>query len=215
MEIKRNKLNPLHFSSGCAKISLGEFGTILTQSLAHAVALVAKCEKNKTTENNEMKKSTLYLTRGALIAALYTVLTYLTSLFGLSSGVIQFRISEALCVLPLFMPEAVMGLFIGCILSNILTGAVFWDVVFGSIATLIAALITRALRCLPEKLKWLATLPPVISNAVIVPFVLIHAYGVTDGYFFLLLTVGIGELVCAVGLGTMLYYTLKKYNFLN
>lgn len=162
-----------------------------------------------------MKRNTLYLTRGALVAALYTALTYLSSLFGLSSGVIQFRISEALCVLPLFIPEAVMGLFVGCILSNILTGAVLWDVVFGSVATLIAALATRALKLLPEKLKWLATLPPVISNAVIVPFVLIHAYGVTEGYFFLFFTVSIGELVCAMGLGTMLYYTLKKYNFIH
>lgn len=161
-----------------------------------------------------MKNNTLYLTRGALIAALYTALTYIASLVGLSSGVIQFRISEALCILPIFMPEAVMGLFVGCILSNIITGAVLWDIVFGSVATLIGAIFTRALRVLPEKLKWLATLPPVISNAVIVPFVLIHAYGVPDGYFYLLLTVSIGELVCATGLGTTLYYTLKRYDFL-
>jgi len=161
-----------------------------------------------------MKNNTLYLTRGALIAALYVAFTYLSSLFGLSSGVIQFRISEALCVLPLFIPEAVMGLFVGCILSNLLTGAVLWDIVFGSLATLVGAILTRLLRVLPEKLKWLATLPPVISNAVIVPFVLIHAYGVPDGYFYLLLTVGIGELVCATGLGTALYYTLRKYDFL-
>ena len=161
-----------------------------------------------------MKNNTLYLTRGALVAALYVALTYLASLVGLSSGVIQFRISEALCILPLFMPEAVMGLFIGCILSNVLTGAVLWDVVFGSVATLIGAIFTRVLRLLPEKLKWLATLPPVISNAVIVPFVLIYAYGVPDGYFYLFLTVGVGELVCATGLGTVLYYSLKKYDFL-
>ncbi len=162
-----------------------------------------------------MKNNTLYLTRGALIAALYTALTYAASIFGLSSGVIQFRISEALCILPLFMPEAIIGLFIGCILSNVLTGAIIWDVIFGSLATLIGAILTRALRALPEKLKWIATLPPVISNAVIVPFVLIHAYGVPDGYFYLLLTVGIGELVCATGLGTILYYTLRKYDFLH
>ena len=108
-----------------------------------------------------------------------------------------------------------MGLFVGCILSNILTGAVLWDVVFGSLATLIGTVFTRTLRVLPEKLKWLATLPPVISNAIIVPFILIHAYGVEDGYFYLLLTVGIGELVCATGLGTVLYYALRKYDFLH
>lgn len=158
-------------------------------------------------------KSTLYLTRGALIAALYVALTYVASIFGLSSGVIQFRISEALCILPIFMPEAVMGLFIGCILSNLLTGALLWDIIFGSLATLIGAFFTRMMKPLPEKLKWIATLPPVISNAVIVPFVLIYAYGVPDAYFYLFITVGIGEIVCAAGLGSLLYYTLRKYNF--
>ena len=158
--------------------------------------------------------NTLYLTRGALIAALYTVLTYVASLFGLSSGVIQFRISEALCILPLFMPEAVIGLFVGCFLSNLLTGAVIWDAVFGSVATLIGALCTRAMRFLPEKSKWLATLPPVISNAVIVPFILMYAYGAPNSYFYLMLTVGVGELVCSTILGTPLYYTLKKSKFL-
>lgn len=159
------------------------------------------------------KNNALYLTRGALIAAIYITLTYLSSLFGFSSGVIQFRISEALCILPVFMPEAVIGLFVGCILSNVLTGAVLWDIVFGSLATLIGAVFTRLLRVLPDKLKFLATLPPVISNAVIVPFVLIYAYGVPDAYFYLLLTVSIGELVCAMGLGTALYYALRKINY--
>ena len=75
------------------------------------------------------KQNTRYLTRGALIAALYVVMTMIASMMGLSSGVIQFRISEALCILPIFMPEAIPGLFIGCMISNILAGGVFWDVV--------------------------------------------------------------------------------------
>ena len=157
--------------------------------------------------------STLYLTRGALIAALYVALTYASSLFGLSSGVIQFRLSEALCILPMLMPEAVPGLAVGCLLANLLTGCAVWDIVFGTVATLIGAVGARLLKSLPTKLLWLATLPTILSNAIIVPFVLIYAYGVPDAYFYLMLTVGVGELVCAGILGSMLYYSLRKSRF--
>ena len=153
--------------------------------------------------------STRKLTRGALIAALYVGLTYVSTIFGLSSGAIQFRISEALCILPVFMPEAIPGLFIGCILANILSGCVIWDIIFCSIATLIGACIAYLLRNVPGKFKWVATLPNMIANMVIVPFVLMYAYGVEDGYFLLALSVGIGELVCGVFGGTFLYYSAK------
>lgn len=158
------------------------------------------------------KQNTLYLTRGALIAALYVVLTQLASMMGLSSGVIQLRFSEALCILPIFMPEAIPGLFIGCLISNILAGGVFWDVVFGSIATLIGAFGAYLLRKMPEKFMWVATLPTVISNMLIVPPVLMYAYGVTDSFGFLAMTVGIGEIICAGIGGSGLYYLLKRNN---
>jgi uncharacterized membrane protein len=157
-------------------------------------------------------KSTRYLTRGALIAALYVGLTYVSTVFGLSSGAIQFRISEILCILPIFMPEAIPGLFIGCILSNIVSGCVLWDIVFGSIATLIGAVGAYMLRNLPVRFKWVATLPNLISNMVIVPFVLMYAYGVEGGFFILSLSVGIGEAVCGVIGGTLLYYSVKNAN---
>ena len=79
------------------------------------------------------------LTQGALIAALYTALTYLINYFGLANGAIQVRISEALTILPVFTPAAIPGLFIGCLLSNLLTGAAIWDIVFGSLASLLGA----------------------------------------------------------------------------
>ena len=154
--------------------------------------------------------SALYITRGAIVAAMYVALTYLASILGLSSGVIQFRISEALCVLPIFMPEAIPGLAIGCLLSNALTGCVFWDVVFGTVATLIGAVGAYLLRKLPGRLVWLATLPTVLANAIIVPFVLMYAYGIEGGYFYFMLTVGIGEVVCATIGGTILYFAMKK-----
>ena len=83
---------------------------------------------------------------GAIIAALYVVLTYLASAMGLSSGVIQVRFSEALTILPIFTPAAIHGLFVGCLLSNLLTGCALWDVVFGSLATLLGAIFTYLLR---------------------------------------------------------------------
>jgi uncharacterized membrane protein len=156
--------------------------------------------------------TTLYITRGALIAALYVALTYASALFGLSSGAIQFRISEMLCILPVFMPEAVIGLTLGCLISNLLTGSVIWDIIFGSFATLIGALGARILRKLPKRLMWLATLPTVFANAIIVPFVLIYAYGAKDAYLYLMLTVGIGEIVCAGIMGSVLYYTIRNKN---
>ena len=152
----------------------------------------------------------LYLTRGAMVAAMYVALTYFSALFGLSSGVIQFRISEALCILPIFFPEAVLGLTIGCIISNLITGALVWDIIFGSLATFIGALGARLLRKLPEKLIFIATLPTLFANALIVPLVLMYAYGAEGAYIYFFLTVGLGELVCAVVGGTILYYGLRK-----
>ena len=162
---------------------------------------------------NNRKNSTLFLTRGALIAAMYVALTYLTALFGLDKGVVQFRLSEALCILPAFMPEAVLGLYIGCLIANILTGCVVWDIIFGSLATLIGAIGARLLRKLPAKLAWLIPLPTVLANAAIIPFVLIYAYGVPDAYIFILATLTLGEVVCALSLGTALYHVLQKNKF--
>ncbi|MBR3195384.1 MAG: QueT transporter family protein [Clostridia bacterium] len=147
------------------------------------------------------------ITQGAMIAALYVVLTYLSSLFGLASGVIQVRLSEMLTILPYFTPAAIPGLFVGCILANMLTGCLPWDIVFGSLATLIGAVGTWLLR---KKWKYLATIPPVLANAIIVPFVLQRVYGVQDTYWFLLLTVGIGEIIACCILGGVLLGVLDR-----
>ena len=108
-------------------------------------------------------KKVLFLTQAAVIAAIYVVLTIFISAFNLASGAIQVRISEALTILPFFTPAAIPGLAIGCLLSNLLTGAAVYDVVFGSLATLLGAVGTYLLR----KHKFLCTLPPVIANMVI------------------------------------------------
>ena len=158
-----------------------------------------------------MKSSkTLFLTRGALIAALYVALTYVSASLGLASGVIQVRLSEALIVLVIFMPEAVIGVTLGCLIANLMTGALIWDVIFG---TLVLVNVVFRAEILPKNIRWLATLPTVISNAIIIPFVLIYAYGASEAYYFIMLTVGAGELISATGLGTALYFSLRRIRF--
>lgn len=155
-----------------------------------------------------MKNSkAVYVATAASVAALYVVLTFISSLCGLSSGVIQVRISEALTILPAFIPAAIPGLFIGCILSNLFTGGLFLDVVFGSIATLIGAVGTYLLR----KKKWLVPLPPIISNILIIPLVLRYVYGAPDAYLFMVGTVGAGEIISCGILGMILYFAVDKY----
>lgn len=159
-------------------------------------------------KNTKRKNAALTITRAAAVGALYFILTWISGLFGLSSGVIQFRISEALCIMPLFFPEATLGLFIGCLISNVLTSGVIWDVLFGSLATLIGALGALFMRRLPKSLAWLAPIPTVVANVVIVPLVLTFAMGASEALGFIALTVFIGEAVCAWLLGAMLYYFL-------
>ena len=151
-----------------------------------------------------------YVTRSARIGALYVALTYLSTVLGLSSGVIQFRFSEALCILPIFMAEAVPGLFIGCLISNIMASGVPMDLILGSLATLLGAVCARAMRALPDKLLPLATLPNIISNTLIVPLVLIFAYGAPQGYGYIAATVFIGEAVCGGLGGYALLSVIKK-----
>ncbi len=151
-----------------------------------------------------MKKKTLYLCYAAMIASMYVVLTLLSSLFGLSSGAIQCRISEALCILPIFTSAAVPGLAIGCLIANLMAGAVWQDMIFGTLATLLGALLTYLLR----KWRYLAPIPTILSNALIIPFVLKFAYGIGDALPFLFLTVGIGEIISAGVFGYALLFAV-------
>ena len=152
------------------------------------------------------RSNTLKLANAGMIAALYVVLTYIANLAGLASGAIQVRLSEALTILPVFTVAAVPGLTVGCVLANLLTGCAAWDVVFGSLATLIGAVGTRLLKDRPM----LAWIPPVVSNAVIVPIILLKVYGVPDAWWFLVLTVGAGEIISCGVLGLLLWKSLKN-----
>ena len=123
-------------------------------------------------------KKVLFVVQAAMVAAIYVALTFASSAAGLASGTIQVRISEALCILPVFMPAAIPGLWIGCLLANLLTGCILVDVICGSIATLLGAVGTYLLR----KHKFACTWPPVIANMIVVPFVLRYGYGFVTEY---------------------------------
>ena len=151
---------------------------------------------------------TAFITKAGLIAALYVALTFVSQMVGLASGAIQFRLSEALTILPMFTSAAVPGLAVGCVLANILTGCAMWDVVFGSLATLLGAIGTHLLRKTENPI--LGCLPPIIANMAIVPIVLMKVYGVDESWPYLVMTVGIGEIVCCGILGVILYRQLKK-----
>ncbi len=153
-----------------------------------------------------MNKKTIYICQAAMIAAIYVVLTVFINAFGLANGAIQVRISEALCILPIFTPAAIPGLFVGCLLANTITGAVIFDIIFGSIATLIGAIGTYYLR----NTKFVFTLPPVIANTIVVPLVLKYAYGLGDAYLYLVVTILIGEVLSICILGMVLKAALWK-----
>ena len=153
-----------------------------------------------------MNKKVLWICHAAMIAALYVVLTLCINAFGLESGAIQVRISEALTILPYFTPAAIPGLVIGCLISNTITGCALLDILLGSFATLLGALGSYALR----RFKWLVPLPPIIANTLIVPYVLRIAYGVEDGIFYLMGTVCAGEILSCYVLGMILLFALDK-----
>lgn len=153
-----------------------------------------------------MKKQVLFLTQAGVIAALYVVLTLLANAFGLANYAIQVRFSEALTILPFFTPAAIPGITIGCLISNIVTGCAIPDIVFGTLASLIGAVGTFLLR----RGKWFAPIPPIAANTVIVPFVLLYAYGI-EPLWFSFVTVGIGEIISCGVLGMLLLNVLSRY----
>ena len=154
---------------------------------------------------NNKRSSALWIAQSAAIAALYVVLTLIFA--PISFGEMQVRISEALTILPLFTPAAIPGLFVGCVLGNMLGGAIVWDVVFGSLATLLGAVGGYLLR----KNRWLVPLPTVIANGVIVPFVLRYGYGVELPVILMMVYVAVGEIVSCYGLGELLITVLLKH----
>lgn len=151
-----------------------------------------------------MNKKTKFITEAAVIAAIYVVLVY--TFQPISYGPVQFRIAEALTILPYFTAAAVPGIGIGCFLSNLLTGADILDIIFGSLTSLLAAYLSYKLRWN----KFLVPLPPIIANAIVVPFILKFAYFEANPIPYMMLTVGAGQVLAAGVLGMILLLALEK-----
>lgn len=173
-----------------------------------------KTQNAQTVSLKTANSHALFLAQAAMIAALYIVLTFIANAFGLANHAVQVRFSEALTILPYFTPAGIPGLFIGCLLSNVLTGCALPDIVFGSLATLLGALGTYALR----RWKWCAPICPIIANTIIVPLILVYGYGLLiEGMSliqclgFYCLTVGAGEVISCGILGMILLTALQKY----
>jgi len=162
--------------------------------------------KQNAEKNRPPVDKTRSLVEAGLIAALYVVLTLISFQFGLANGPLQVRISEALCILPCFTVAAVPGLFLGCLIANIISGSVIWDVIFGSLATLLAAFCTRQLK----HNRFLACLPPIVVNSFVIPLVLVKAMGIDMTLAAVSLYIAISEILSAGLLGQILYSVLKR-----
>ncbi len=153
-----------------------------------------------------MKKGVGFMTQAAMIAAIYVVLVFVFA--PISFGPVQIRIAEALTILPLFTPAAVPGVFIGCLIGNLLSpGMIVLDIIFGSLTTLVAAMISYQLR---DK-KYLVPMPPVILNMLVVPLILKYGYGIPVPIYINVIAVGAGQIVSCYGLGLVLMKVLEKY----
>ena len=148
----------------------------------------------------------LFMAQATMIAAIYVVVTLLGASF--AYGQVQVRLSEALTILPVFTPAAIPGVFLGCLISNILGGCILPDIILGSLATLIGAVFTWKLR---SRSKYLAPLPPIIANVLVVPFVLKYGYMMPFPIPLMMLTVGIGEIISCGILGLLLHTVLNRY----
>ena len=147
----------------------------------------------------------LFIVQAAAIAAIYVVLLLVFA--PISFGEVQIRFAEALTVLPYFTPAAIPGLFVGCLLGNFLGGAILPDIIFGSLTTLVAAFVSYRLR----KRKYLVVLPPIIGNALVMPFVLYYGYGTNLPIPFMMLTVDDGEIISCGVIGTVILLALDRY----
>ena len=149
-----------------------------------------------------------YITQGAIIATLYVVLTLLFA--PISFSMVQVRISEALCVLPYFTPAAIPGLFVGCLIANLIGGAMLPDIIFGSLATLLGAFITYWMRKLDFRL---AGVGAIVANTLIIPFILRYAYGIKSPLIAMFGYIALGEILSAGVLGvfvSIVYMKLQK-----
>lgn len=152
-------------------------------------------------KKHSWKITTTYITRAGVIASIYVAVTFLLS--SISFGPVQVRVAEGLTLLPILFPESIIGLFLGCLLANLLGPFGAADIVFGSLTTLLAAYITYRFRR-----NFIAYLSPILLNAFIVSLYLHLLFAVP--YWPTVLTIGLGQCAAVLGLGLPLLHLLKK-----
>lgn len=188
--------------------------TIILSVLISCDALSKKRSFFMSKKKNTM--SAKAITISAMIAALYVVLSYICESLGLLRYAVQLRIPEALCVLCAFTPYAIPGMTLGCFLTNLLTGCAAIDIIVGPIATFLGAVCGRIIA---SKMKHsplslcLATIPTFLFNTLLMPPVIMYAYGSEYALPLVFVTVGAGELISAVILGTLFGVALNKSAF--
>lgn len=151
-----------------------------------------------------------HITFISMIAALYFATCFVQG--GFASGAIQCRLSEGLTLLSLFIPDAIIGVTIGCFIFNVFFSTVY-DAIFGTLATLIAGILTYLIGKFIKNdyLRIiLGGLPPIILNAIVVPLILIYGSNLQDSYFYLFFTVMVGELIAVYLVGSILYFPMEK-----
>lgn len=146
------------------------------------------------------------LTRGAIYISLYIALCYIFA--PISFGLVQIRVAEALCIMPIFDPIAIVAVTIGCCLSNLLINASLIDAIFGGLATLVALV---SIVFIKKNSFFLKMLPTILSNAIIIPFVLKYAYGINEPLLLSGFSVALGEIISIYGLGYLLYKFLNNH----
>ncbi len=154
------------------------------------------------------KGKTAKVIQTLVIAGIYILITYVeNATVGMTKDIIQVRLSEALNVLPYFTPAAIPGLFIGCLTSNWLVGCHPMDIIFGSVATLIGAIGTYLIR----KHKFLASVPPILVNMIVIPLLFAYVYRYENSFWYFVATIGVGEVIACGVFGTALLLMLDDH----
>ncbi len=163
------------------------------------------------THLSRARRRTRFITQAAMIAAIYAMLTYACALF--AQGALQFRIGEAMMILPYFTPAAIPGLIIGYLIGYFLVGSL-WDAIFGGLAAGVAAVIVYLIGRYLRKFRfsrYLASIPPIITTAIVMPLILMYVYGDTSTYWLLLFMCVSGETITCFGIGQLFFNFVKKY----
>lgn len=163
------------------------------------------------TQLSRARKRTRFVTQAAMIAAIYAVLTYACALF--AQGAFQFRIGEAMMILPFFTPAAIPGLVLGYLIGYFLLGSL-WDAIFGGLAAGVAAVTTYLIGRYLSRFRfarYLASIPPIITTAIVMPLILMYVYNSTETYWLILFMCISGETLTCFGVGQLFFRFVEKY----